>query len=131
MFKCFRIVLLIGMSSVFAQENPVDSLAIQQQKIDSTKIENTAIVQENKIDSVTTIHKDIELTGAELPKIDLANSDSIPKDTLTFYFNELKKLIKSKTDNNYAQQIDSLWLKELYSNDLYDSITQARFECKR
>ena len=130
MFKCFRIALLIGMTNAMAQQNPADSLAIQQQKIDSTTIENTAVVQDKKIDTVATSNEDVELTGSELPKIDLANSDSIPKDTLAFYFKALKKLIKSKTDNNYAQQIDSLWLKELYSNDLYDSITQARLNIK-
>lgn len=134
--KNLKYILILSASLSFAQEKIEDSIAsvaatakdtLTQQVIDTKE---SAVIPANDAiakvtDSTLVLKKDL-LKEEELVTV----NDTIPKDSLQIDFEKLKLKLRSITDNTYAKNIDSLWLKELYSNDLYDSIQEARLQVK-
>lgn len=136
--KNLKYILILSASLSFAQEKIEDSIAavaettkdsIVQQAIDTKETAviaaNDSITKTKVTDSTIVLKKDL-LKEEELATV----NDTIPKDSLQIDFEKLKLKLRSITDNSYAKDIDSLWLKELYSNDLYDSIQEARLQVK-
>jgi len=114
----------------FAQEKSIDTNSINTNAIDSVKTELIGGIKETlqiKKDAAVIV-KDSVLTSDA--SVALKTLDTVPKDSLQLAFLKLKAAIKEKPDYTYAAAIDSLWLKELYSNDLYDSIHHIRKNIK-
>lgn len=114
----------------FAQEKIMDTTALKTNVIDSVKTKLVAVIKDTlqiKKDSIalekdSVLNKDVAIAIKTL--------DTVPKDSLKLAFLNLKAGIKEKPDYSYAKEIDSLWLKELYSHDLYDSIHHIRKNIK-
>lgn len=107
-----------------AQEEIIDTTSITKKVVDSVKTQSTVVVKDSlvvKKDSTTIIKNDT---------LKMVESDTIVKDSLQLAFFKLKEAIKDTPDYEYASKVDSLWLKELYSNDLYDSIHHVRKNIK-
>ena len=114
MMNYFRITLLLFSTLTFAQEKVSDTIALQ------TKVVDTLATQTASLDTLN-IDTNHNLT---------VESDSIVKDSLPLILEKLKASIKGHSEYQYAKSIDSLWLKELYNNDLYDSINHIRKNIK-
>ena len=107
-----------------AQEEITDTISVNNKIVDSVKTQLTIIAKDSlviKKDSFVSIERD---------SLKVIESDTIKKDSLQLAFLKLKAAIKEKPDYAYASKVDSLWLKELYSNDLYDSIHHIRKNVK-
>tara|TARA_B110001450_G_scaffold31249_1_gene27200 strand:- start:1200 stop:2831 length:1632 start_codon:yes stop_codon:yes gene_type:complete len=115
--KCSFLLLLV---SVNAQQKIGDTLSTNKKVVDSinTKLEASLEV---KKDSISFFEKKV---------VSIIDSDSIIKDSSQLAFFRLKEAIKQNPDHDYASNVDSLWLKDLYSNDLYDSINHIRKNIK-
>jgi len=107
----------------FAQEEITDTTSLKPTVIDSVKTQLAEVVK----DSLVVKKDTLVSVNHSLKKIE---SDTIKKDSVQLAFLKLKAAIKDKPDYEYASKVDSLWLKELYSNDLYDSIHHVRKNIK-
>ena len=109
-----------------AQEEITDTTSIKNKVVDSVKTQLNIVIKDTlqvKRDTILTI-KDSIITKKVASALKL--NDTIKKDSLQLAFLKLKSAIKERPDYSYASKVDSLWLKELYSNDLYDSIHHIR-----
>ena len=110
----FKIALLLVTTVTFAQEKVSDSVSLHTKIVDTLSTKSANLTEELADSSINTNHN-------------LAiESDSIVKDSLPLILEKLKASINGKPEFEYAKSIDSLWLKELYNNDLYDSINHIR-----
>ena len=110
----FKITLLLFATLTFAQEKVSDTLTLQTKIVDT--LTTATIGLEQPIDTLS-------LTANHTLTVE---SDTLVKDSLPLILEKLKTSIKGKEQYQYAKKIDSLWLKELYNNDLYDSINHIR-----
>lgn len=115
----FKIAMLLVATVTFAQEKVSDSI--------TTAIETTKVVDSLQVATASSATD--EITNNELENHSLTDSIT-PKDSLQLVLNQLKESIQKDEKYQYAKTIDSLWLKELYSNDLYDSINHIRLNAK-
>jgi len=118
-------ILFIAINS-FAQEKIIDTLAVQTVIKDSITAPITNVIKDTlQVKRDTLI---VAKVSTSIKKLELGDklADTIPKDSLKLAFLKLKDSLKEKPDYTYAAAIDSLWLKELYNNDLYDSIHHIR-----
>lgn len=115
MMNYLKISMLLFATVTFAQEKVSDSVSFQAKVID------TLTTQSHVKDSLAIAN--LSLVANHTLAIE---SDTLVKDSLPLILEKLKTSIKGKTEYKYAKKIDSLWLKELYSNDLYDSINHIR-----
>jgi len=106
-----------------AQEEVTDTTSSKIKVIDTVKTQLVEVVKDS-----LTIKKDSIIS--ENHSLKTIVSDTIKKDAAQLAFLKLKAAIKDKPDYEYASKVDSLWLKELYSNDLYDSIHHVRKNVK-
>jgi membrane-bound lytic murein transglycosylase D len=106
--------------SVNAQQETIDTLPTNKKVVDSisTKLEGSLEVKKDTV------------SYSEIKVSPIIESDSIIKDSSQLAFFKLKEAIKQNPDHDYASKVDSLWLKDLYSNDLYDSINHIRKNIK-
>jgi len=126
MLRYVRIGILFIAINSFAQEKVNDTLAVQTAIKDSITTPITSVIKDTlqvKKDTIVVVKESTSIKKVELTAI---LADTIPKDSLKLAFLKLKASLKEKPDYTYAATIDSLWLKELYSNDLYDSINHIR-----
>ena len=107
-----------------AQEEITDTTSVKNKAVDSVKTQLTTLVKDSLVVKKETI------VSIEKHSLNVIESDTIKKDSLQLAFLKLKAAIKEKPDYAYASKVDSLWLKELYSNDLYDSIHHIRKNVK-
>jgi len=122
--KYIKISFFFLVAIATAQEETVDTTSVKNKVVDSVKTQLPEVVKDPlviKKDSIVTIKNHTLKTIV---------SDTIKKDSLKLAFLKLKAAIKEKPDYTYASKVDSLWLKELYSNDLYDSIHHVRKNMK-
>ncbi len=106
--------------SVNAQQETIDTLSTNNKVVDSIS---------TKLESSLEVKKDT-VSYSEIKVSPIIDSDSIIKDSSQLAFFKLKEAIKQNPDHDYASKVDSLWLKDLYSNDLYDSINHIRKNIK-
>jgi len=107
----------------FSQEEIIDTTSLKPKVVDSIKTELTEVIKDSLV-----VKKDTLISvNHSLKSI---KTDTIKRDSLQLAFLKLKEAIKEKPDYAYASKIDSLWLKELYSNDLYDSVNHIRKNVK-
>lgn len=134
--KNLKYILILSASLSFAQEKIEDSISTVAEKTKDTIAQQVIDTKESAVmaakDSITKVTDSTKILKKELLKEEELTTvnDTIPKDSLQIDFEKLKLKLQSITDNTYAKDIDSLWLKELYSNDLYDSIQEARLQVK-
>jgi membrane-bound lytic murein transglycosylase D len=119
--KYLKIIFFLVTSITIAQKKVTDTLSINKKLIDSVKKSKNLTSLKAESDSIKLVVKD---------KIKLVKTDTIKRDSLELVLHNLKTTIKNKPDYNYAKRVDSLWLKDLYSNDLYDSINHIRKNIK-
>jgi membrane-bound lytic murein transglycosylase D len=119
--KYIKISFFFLLASVNAQNEITDTITIKNSVVDSikTQLESRSL----------TIKKDTVFSSKK-EQVSLKESDTIIKDSLQFAFLKLKEAIKQNPDHSYASKVDSLWLKDLYSNDLYDSLNHIRKNLK-
>lgn len=113
-----KIALLLLTTVTFAQDKISDTTSLPTKTVDSLATETVSI---DKVVDTLNIESNHNLTIV---------SDSIVKDSLPLILEKLKASIKGHSEFQYAKSIDSLWLKELYNNDLYDSINHIRKNVK-
>ncbi len=113
-----KIALLLLTTITFAQEKISDSTSLPTKTVDTLTTETVSL---DKVVDTLNIGNNHDLTIV---------SDSIVKDSLPLILEKLKASIKGHSEFQYAKSIDSLWLKELYNNDLYDSINHIRKNVK-
>ena len=113
-----KIALLLLTTITFAQEKISDTTSLQTKTVDTLTTETVSL---DKVVDTLNIGNNHDLTIV---------SDSIVKDSLPLILEKLKASIKGHSEFQYAKSIDSLWLKELYNNDLYDSINHIRKNVK-
>jgi len=118
--KYIKISFFFLVAIASAQEESADSISIKTSVVDSVKTELPTLIKDSIV-----IKKDT-LTVIKNHSLKTVVFDTIIKDSLKHAFFKLKEAIKVKPDYAYASKVDSLWLKELYSNDLYDSIHFVR-----
>lgn len=119
--KYIKISFFFLLASGNAQNATKDTITIKNSVVDSTKTQLESRSLTIKKDTVFSSKKE---------QISLIESDTIIKDSLALSFLKLKAAIKQNPDHSYASKVDSLWLKELYSNDLYDSLNHIRKNIK-
>ena len=114
----FKITMLLFTTLTFAQEKVSDTVSLQNKVVDTL--------------TTTNLNSDLDSTDSDIDANHSLNieSDSIVKDSLPLILEKLKTSIRGKSEYQYAKAIDSLWLKELYNNDLYDSINHIRRDIK-
>ncbi len=122
--KYIKISFFFLVAVATAQEEITDTTSVKNKVIDSVKTELTTIVKDSLVVKKDTI---VSIKNHSLKIIE---SDTIKKDSLQVAFLKLKAAIKEKPDYTYASKVDSLWLKELYNNDLYDSLHHVRKNVK-
>ena len=130
MLRYIKIGILFIAINTFAQEKVNDTLAVQTVIKDSITKPITNVIKDTlqvKKDTILDVKKGTSIKESELVTKAI---DTIQKDSLQMAFLKLKAAIKEKPDYAYASKVDSLWLKELYSNDLYDSIHHVRKNIK-
>jgi len=119
-------ILFIAINS-FAQEKVIDTLAVQTAIKDSITTPITSVINKDtlhvKKDTLVAVKQNTSIKESDIV---VKTTDTIQKDSLQVAFLKFKASLKEKPDYTYAATIDSLWLKELYSNDLYDSIHHIR-----
>jgi membrane-bound lytic murein transglycosylase D len=120
-FKYFKIGLFLLASVSFSQEVLPDTTSINLKLIDSVKQSKDISVNKIQNDSINLNSK---------AALSLIKRDTILQDSTKLSLIKLKEKIKQNPDHTYASRVDSLWLKELYSNDLYDSINHIRKNIK-
>ncbi|MFD0964632.1 lytic transglycosylase domain-containing protein [Pseudofulvibacter geojedonensis] len=144
----------ITLDSVPAPEKIKDTLIEQATQIvhkDSVKRINISEKIKDSLSVVTKdtlIKKNLDLVNKEIivkPIIDTIQKDDVSfirrrendstyvvidtldaKELLKIKFDKLKAKIQNVPDHDYAKNIDSLWLKDLYSNDLYATVNNIR-----
>ena len=122
--KYIKISFFFLTAIAFSQEEISDTTSIKNKVVDSVKTQFPEVVKDSLV-----IKKDT-IGSIKNHSLKIIKSDSIIKDSLQFAFLKLKAAIKEKPDYGYASKVDSLWLKELYSHDLYDSINHVRKNVK-
>ena len=113
-----KIALLLLTTVTFAQEKISDTTSLPTKTVDTLTTKTVSLI---KVVDTLNIESNNDLTIV---------SDSIVKDSLPLILEKLKASIKGHSEFQYAKSIDSLWLKELYNNDLYDSINHIRKNVK-
>lgn len=73
-----------------------------------------------------TLNKTVNIDSSKVVAKTIKITDAISKDSLPIVLNYLKNNIKNDSAFHYSKKIDSLWLKELYNNDLYSSMNKFR-----
>jgi len=128
--KYIKITFFFLAITSFAQEEIMDTTALKTNVIDSVKTKSVTVIKDTLQIEKDSIVLEKESVLNKDTTIAIKTLDIVPKDSLKLAFLKLKAAIKEKPDYLYAAAIDSLWLKELYSHDLYDSIHHIRKNIK-
>ncbi len=119
--KYLKISFFLFSSIAIAQEKLLDTTSINKKIVDSIKQSKNISIIDSKMNSIKPKVND---------SVQLVVKDTIKVDSVELALHNLKTNIKNKPDYDYAKKVDSLWLSELYSNDLYDSINHVRKNLK-
>lgn len=93
------------------------------------KSADVVLVEEKSEVVIDTLHKDdIAFIRKKVDTSYVVIDTLDAKELLKIDFDKLKEKLKTSPDNDYAKKVDSLWLKDLYSNDLYATVNKLRLE---
>ena len=119
MRKYLYILLFMCSSFGFSQLKINDTIVITENTIKKDKV----LIVSDSISKFVKADEVLQDTLVKVSEVTVKHDSLITTEERLF---NLKKLLQDVPDNDYAKNIDQQFLKELYNNELYDTINHLR-----